>query len=63
MHLDSKEIMYHLSLSLSVFPLQAVSVGKHVKGYHYIIANLVRTLNGTACRWLLFCNLLRRVLV
>lgn len=24
------------------FSLQAVSVGKHVKGYHYIIANLVR---------------------
>lgn len=29
-----------LFLSLCVF-LQAVSVGKHVKGYHYIIANLV----------------------
>ena len=24
-------------------PLQIVSVGKHVKGYHYIMANLVRT--------------------
>lgn len=27
---------------------QAVSVGKHVKGYHYIIANLVRAFSGIA---------------
>lgn len=39
--------MFSLFLSLC-FSFQAVSVGKHVKGYHYIIANLVRTLNGIA---------------
>uniref|UniRef100_A0A7N8WVZ3 Glutamate receptor n=1 Tax=Mastacembelus armatus TaxID=205130 RepID=A0A7N8WVZ3_9TELE len=33
----SKSVMLSI---LSLFSFQAVSVGKHVKGYHYIIANL-----------------------
>lgn len=32
--------------------LQAVSVGKHVKGYHYIIANLVRRFCGCSVLFL-----------
>lgn len=54
---DSTEIIFSLStLSLlSLLSLQAVSVGKHVKGYHYIIANLVRSLS--LMHWLFLCEM------
>lgn len=51
------------ALSLYLF-LQAVSVGKHVKGYHYIIANLV-SLNGIAvgCYFEIFTKVMVKHLV
>ena len=41
--------IYIVPFSLSHRLSQAVSVGKHVKGYHYIVANLVGLFDAVNC--------------
>lgn len=39
--MDKKSVKAFNILNHILFPQQVITIGKHVKGYHYIIANLV----------------------